>query len=328
MAGYDYDRVQGIIQGNLDFKHAEASFELLNIYEASHHAFGPKKTYEVTEIGLMPFISKYVNEGFRDYTLVPVFISRTFRHRNIFVHVDSGIEEPADLRGRRVGTPGYGFSANTWIRGFLKDEYGIDPSDMQWIQTRESSDGKEISQELQRYYLADDFPLSLGPPGVDESELLLSGSCDALITAITPRAYLEGNPKIRRLFPDVRSTEQAYYQNTGVFPIMHAVAVRIDAVESMPWLPMAVFDLYSKAKKLAYSRLESTTALLVTLPWVDQEFEATRALMGRDYWPYGIERNHKVLELAARYAFEQNLIRKKVDYRDLFHPSTLEIKEA
>lgn len=328
MAGYDYDRVRDIIDGGLGFEKAGASFDVLNIYDASRHAFGPQKTYEVTEIGLMPFLTRYVNEGFRDYTLVPAFVSRTFRHRNVFVHVDSGIEEPADLRGRRVGTPGYGFSANTWIRGFLKDEYDIDPSEMRWIQTRESSDGAAVSQELQRFYLPDDFPLSLGPPGVDESELLLSGGCDALITAITPKAFLEGNPNIRRLFPDVRRSEQDYFRRTGVFPIMHAVAIRADAIEAMPWLPTSVFNLYSQAKQIAYSRLESTTALLVSLPWVTQEFEATQALMGENYWPYGIDRNQKVLELAVRYAYEQKLIKSAVDFRELFHPSTLQLQDA
>jgi len=93
----------------------------------------------------MPFVQRYINDDYRSYTLIPVFISRIFRHRNIFVHADSGIEKPEDLRGRRVGTPGYGFSANTWIRGFLLDEYGVAAEDMQWIQTTASSDGGIVS---------------------------------------------------------------------------------------------------------------------------------------------------------------------------------------
>jgi len=206
----------------------QVSFDVESIYEASRYAFGPDRKYEVTEIRLLPFIRRYINQDFRAYKLIPVFISRIFRHRNIFVHVDSGIEKPEDLRGKRVGTPGYGFSANTWIRGFLLDEYGVKADDMQWIETTESSDGARLGQELNRHYLPDDFPLVKGPPGIDESELLLSGGCDALITAITPRAFLEGNPKVRRLFPNVRAAEQNYYRKTHLFPIMHAVAIRTD----------------------------------------------------------------------------------------------------
>jgi 4,5-dihydroxyphthalate decarboxylase len=328
VAGYDYDRVRAIMDGRVGIEGTTLSFDTENIYGVSKHAFGPSQKYDVTEIGLIPFLRKYINEGFRDYTLIPVFISRTFRHRNIFVHVDSGINTPEDLRGRKVGTPGYAFSANTWIRGFLLDEHGVKADDMQWIETTESSDGGRVNPELNRYFLPDDFPLEKGPPGVDESELLLSGACDALITAITPRAFLEGNPKIRQLFPNVKVAEQTYYKNTGVFPIMHAVAIRTDMINTNPKLPKAVFEMYSKAKNIAYDNLETTTSLKVTLPWVTQEFEETRRLMGDNFWPYGIEANRKELELVMRYVQEQGLTKKRVNIEDLFHSSTLDLREA
>jgi 4,5-dihydroxyphthalate decarboxylase len=328
IAGYDYDRVRAIMDGKVGIEGAHVSFEVESIYGASRYAFGPDQKYEVTEIGLLPFIRKYINEDFRSYTLIPVFISRTFRHRNVFVHVDSGIEKPEDLRGKRVGTPGYGFSANTWIRGFLLDEYGVKADEMQWIETTESSDGAKLSPKLDRHYLPGDFPLVKGPPGVDESELLLSGGCDALITAITPRAFLEGNPKVKRLFPNVRATEQDYYRKTRVFPIMHAVAIRTDTIEANPQLPKAVFEMYSKAKQVAYANLETTTSLKVTLPWVTQEFEDTRELMGKNFWPYGIEANRKELELVMRYTHEQGLVKDRRKFKELFHPSTLELSEG
>jgi 4,5-dihydroxyphthalate decarboxylase len=306
---------------------ADVSFNIENIYGVSRYAFGPDRKYEVTEIGLLPFIRKYINEEFRSYTLIPAFISRTFRHRNVFVHVDSGIEKPEDLRGKTVGTPGYGFSANTWIRGFLLDEYGVEADEMNWIETTESSDGAKLPQKLNRHFLPDDFPLVKGPPGIDESELLLSGGCDALITAITPRAFLEGNPKIKRLFPDVRAAEKDYYRKTHLFPIMHAVAIRNDMIKEAPWLPKAVFEMYSNAKQKAYANLETTTSLMVSLPWVTQEFESTRELMGKNFWPYGVEDNRKELEFVMRYAYEQGLVKNQIDFEELFDPSTLKLKE-
>ncbi len=198
---------------------------------------------------------------------------------------------------------------------------------MKWIQTTESSDGAQLSPKLDSHFLPDDFPLVQGPQGVDESELLLSGGCDALITAITPRAFLEGNPKIKQLFPEVRTTEQDYYRKTRLFPIMHAVAIRTDAIKANPWLPKAVFEMYSKAKQKAYANLETTTSLKVTLPWVTQEFEDTRRLMGENFWPYGIEANRKELELVMRYTHEQGLVKRRLKFEELFHHSTLELKE-
>jgi 4,5-dihydroxyphthalate decarboxylase len=328
IAGYEYDRVRAISDGGVGIEGADISFHVESIYSASRHAFGPEQTYEITEIGLIPFIRRYINDDFRSYTLIPIFISRTFRHRNIFVHTDSGIEKPEDLRGKKVGTPGYAFSANTWIRGFLLDEYGVAADDMEWIETTESSDGAMVSPKLDRHFLPDEFPLQKGPPGVDESELLISGDCDALITAITPKAFLEGHPKIKRLFSDVRSVEQQYFRETGVFPIMHVVAIRTDAVEANPWLPKAAFEMYSKAKQAAYDNLETTTALKVTLPWVTQEFEDTRNLMGNNYWPYAIAANRKELELVMRYVYEQGLTKRQIDFEELFHRSTLELSES
>jgi len=156
-AGYDYDRVRAIMDGQVTVEGADVSFDVENIYALSSYALGPEKKYEVTEIGLIPYITKYINDDFRDYTLIPVFILRLFRHRNVFVHADSGIEKPEDLRGKRVGTPGYGMIANTWIRGFLLDEYGVKADDMQWIETTKSSDGGATNTVLGKYYFADDF---------------------------------------------------------------------------------------------------------------------------------------------------------------------------
>jgi 4,5-dihydroxyphthalate decarboxylase len=327
VAGYSYDRVQAIKDGKVGVDQTDINFHDSNIYRLNDLAFGPEKTYEVTEIGLIPYVTKYINDGFRGYTLIPVFISRTFRHRNIYVHVDSGIEKPEDLRGRKVGTPGYGSSANTWVRGMLHDQYGVAAKDIQWIEATKSSDiGGAVSSSNgagSRYQLPDDFPLSSGPPGIDESELLLSGACDALITPITPSAYEEGNPNIRQLFAPLKSAEQQYFRDTGIFPIMHAVGVRADVAKENPWLPAAVFQMYSEAKKAAYTNLATTTVLRTTLPWATEEYEETRQLMGDDYWRYGIDANRKELESVMRYTHEQGLVKSRGNFMDMFHPSTL-----
>ena len=145
-----------------------------------------------------------------------------------------------------------------------------------------------------------------------------------LKTAINPKAFEHRDPGLRRLYPDEKETEQDYYRKTGLFPIMHVVAIRNDAVRKDPSLPIAVYNMYNEAKRQAYTELDSTTALRVTLPWMTQEYEETRDLMGEDYWPYGISQNAKELEVLSRYVHEQGLVKKQVDVRTMFHPSTLE----
>jgi 4,5-dihydroxyphthalate decarboxylase len=328
IGGYDYDRVRAIMDGRVSIADAEVNFEVSNIYEMNRLAFGPEQEFEVTELGLIPYISRYINGDFRGYTLIPAFVSREFRHKNVYVHVDSGIEKPEDLIGKRVGTPGYGMSSHTWVRGFLLDEYGVKADDVNWIETTKSSDGGALNAGFNKYFFGDDFPLTRGPEGVDESELLLSGGCDALVTAITPRAFAEGDPRIRQLFPNVKETEKAYFAKTGMFPIMHVIAIRTDVLEEHPWLAKAVFKMYSEAKTVAYENLQSTTVNRVALPWAAEEYEKTCELMGTNYWSYGVEANRKELESIMRYVYEQGLVKRQIGFEELFHPSTLVLEEG
>ena len=326
IGGYDYDRVSAIRDGKVSIDGANVNFEVSNIYNLNGSAFGPEKKYDVSEIGLLPFITRYINYDYRDYTLLPIFISRSFRHRNVYVHADSGIEKPEDLKGKVVGTPGYTSTSNTWIRGFLKDEYGVNADDFTWIEANKSSDGG-AQKTGETYYFEDNFPLEKGPEGLDESDLLLSGQCDALITAISPKAFLEHNPKIRQLFPNSKEAEVAYFKKTSMFPIMHVVAIKTDLLKKEPWLAKAVFDMYSEAKDIAYKNLETTTVVRTSLPWAKDEYEFTREVMGDNYWKYGIEANRKELEAIMRYVYEQGLVKSQIDFEEMFDLSTLELIE-
>ena len=109
---------------------------------------------------------------------------------------------------------------------------------------------------------------------------------------------------------------------------MHTVAVRNDVIQSHPWLPKAVFDGYSQAKQLAYDTIRTTAMYFTSLPWIAQEAEETRKLMGDNYWPYAIEPNRKALTALLQYSHEQELAKRKLKIEDLFHPSTLKLKEA
>ena len=109
---------------------------------------------------------------------------------------------------------------------------------------------------------------------------------------------------------------------------MHAVAMRKNAIEANPWLLKAVFDAYSQSKKVEFEYLKKFGWAMEPLPWFGQEFEETRALMGENYYSYGIEPNRKALEALFRYSYEQGLAQRLLKIEDLFHPSTLEFKET
>ncbi len=326
IAGYPFDRVKGLVEGSVKVEGCDTQFEVSSIYKLNTVAMGGDQKWEIQEIGLHPFMLAYANDNFRDYTLIPVFPLRTFRHKSIFVHTDRGIHKPADLRGKTVAAAGYSQSSLTWIRGILLHEYGIKPEDMQWIISTKSSDkGKVSKNESAR---PEGVPITFGPEGVDESEMLVAGKVDAVFSAKEPQAYIDEHPKVVRLFSDYRQVERAYFTKTGIFPIMHAVAIRNDVVKKNPWLPEAVFHAYSQAKQQMYKAMQDLGWAMISLPWIGNELEETRALMGDNYWPYGIEQNRKTLEALFQYSYEQGLSKRQLTIEELFHPSTLKLIET
>jgi 4,5-dihydroxyphthalate decarboxylase len=329
ITGYPYDRVAGLADGGVKVDGCDTKFEPGRIGEMNTHVFSGLKTREVTEIGLLPFILAMTNADFRDYGLIPVFPLRTFRHKSIFIRTDRGISKPEDLRGRKIATPGYSSTSLTWIRGILQHEYGVKPDQVKWIvSSKESSSAASGGASKWENVMPKGITIDTGPKGKDESQLLVDGDVDAVFHAAEPEAYQKGHPKITRLFPDSRKTERAYYAKTGIFPIMHAVAIRRDLFDSHPWLPKAAFTAYSQAKQLAYDDINQNAWFMASLPWISQEAEATRKLMGENYYSYGVTPNRKALEALLQYAHEQGLAKRKLTIEELFHPSTLKLKEV
>ena len=328
VSGYKLDRTEALIDGRVQVEGCDIKFEKSGIGDINTNVFNGPQTLDVTEIGLHPFMLAYANEGFRDYSLLPIFPIRVFRHKSIFIRTDRGIEGPEDLRGTKVATPGFSSTSLTWLRGILKHEYGVSPAEIQWVVSSNDSSAKAAGKvSKQESMVPKGLSVTKGPEGKDESDLLESGEVDALFHAAEPRAYIEGHSKVARLFPDFRKTERAYFKKTGIFPIMHAVAIRNILVEKHPWLPGAVFDAYTKAKQLMYDHLIKMGWATISLPWAAQEIEETRALMGENFWPYGIKPNRKALEALFQYSYEQGLARKKLTIEELFHPSSLEFTE-
>jgi 4,5-dihydroxyphthalate decarboxylase len=328
IAGYPLSHVRALADGRVQPKGCQVTYEKDSIGNMNTHVFSGPATREATEIGLSPYMLAHANEGFRGYSLIPVFPVRLFRHKSIFIRNDRGISTPDDLKGRKVATVGYSSTSLTWLRGIMQHEYGLKPSDVTWfVSEKDSSAAGSGSPSKQENVYPDDIEIKAGPKGKDESDMLADGDVDALFHAAEPRCFVERDPNVSRLFDDYRSVERAYYSKTKIFPIMHAVAMRDNTIAAHPWLPRAVFDAYSEAKRIEYARLREYGWVFETLPWIGKEVEETTELMGDNYWPYGIEANRKALESLFQYSYEQGLAKKRLSIEDLFHASTLDFAE-
>ncbi len=289
VAGYDFPRITALIDGSVNIKGCSIIYRKSGIGDTNTNTFSGSQSYDVAEIGLHPFMLAYANEDFRDYSLLPIFPLRLYRHKSVFIRNDRGINKPEDLKGKTIGTAGYSSTSLTWLRGIFQDEYNVSPQDVNWVTSNKDSSADKAGKVSKQEQMAPEgITIKTGPPGKDESELLVSGEVDALFHAAEPKAFIEGNPLVQRLFPDPRKVEQAYFTKTGIFPIMHAVAIRNEIIEHNPWIAGAVFNAYSEAKKVNYSFMRKLGWVYDSLPWYGQEYEETRNLMGENFWSYGI----------------------------------------
>jgi 4,5-dihydroxyphthalate decarboxylase len=256
---------------------------------------------------------------------LPVFPSRMFRHAFIFVHAAAGIERPEDLRGRRVGTMQYQLTSNLWTRGFLKDDYGVLPSEMTWVFGGQETPG---SSERAPVAIPADVPVEQAPPGTTLNQLLLDGAIDALLAPHVPDVFGAHEPRVKRLFPDYRTVETDYYERTGFFPIMHLMVVRRDVYEAEPWIAASLFEAFCEAKSAARERLRFSGTSAVMVPWLADEVASAERLFSDAWWPYGAQANRTELETMVRYAQDQGIAVSHIRVDDLFAPETLDLVDG
>ncbi|WP_144904724.1 PhnD/SsuA/transferrin family substrate-binding protein [Halobellus captivus] len=257
------------------------------------------------------------DQGWPELIAIPAFPSRFFRHSCVFINPDSGIEEPADLEGKNVGVPEYQMTASLMVRGMLQDQYGVCPEDMVWYHGGEEEGGREEKLTLD---LPEQIELHSIPEDRTLSGMLDAGDLDALVSARAPSSFYEGS--VERLFPDFKRVEKEYYQETGFFPIMHAVVLRQDVYDEHPWIAKELYKAFERSKQNFLERIGKMNELQVGLPWLIDELEETRDLMGWDYWPYGVEQNRELLDTMTRYSHQQGLTKEKLDVDELFAPNT------
>jgi 4,5-dihydroxyphthalate decarboxylase len=254
-------------------------------------------------------------------TAIPAFPLRAFRQNTVYINAHAGIERPEDLKGRRMGAGHYEMTMMVWVRDFLARDYDVQPSDLTWVTGGFRDAGRKPRVHVQ---LPPEIRIEEAPEGRTLEGMLEDGEIDALIGPRVPEPMARGSRNIRRLFPDFRAVEADYYRRTGLFPIMHTVAIKSELVERYPWLPMSLYQMLDQARRLSLERLADDTAYLAPLPWLPAHLDADRAVMGCDLWPYGAEANRHTFGHLAQIAFEQHLAPRAVPYQELFAPSTYE----
>lgn len=272
------------------------------------------RSFDASEMSLSGYLQMRA-AGKTEFTAIPVFPSRVFRHGFIFVR--DNIATPRDLEGKVVGVPEYWQTAAVWIRGILQHEYNVDIKRIKW---REGGVDVPLSFEEQeaRKSMSGFRPPMLAD-GESLSDQLALGNLDAVIGARKP-ASVDANPEIRRLFPNYREVERDYFIKTGIFPIMHTLVIRTDIYERHPWIAESLFKAFMESKRVCLKKMHFTGTVKYTLPWLFSDLEEIDDIFKGDPWPYGYPLNRHVLETFASYLHEQEFVSNPLDVSQYFAP--------
>lgn len=314
---WNYDRTRALMDGTVQPDGIDLNYLNMPVEETFFRMVRFRE-FDLAEMSLSSYTVSLTKPD-KPFIAIPVFPSRFFRHSCIYINADAGIREPKDLIGKRIGTPEYQMTAPVWIRGILSEHYGVPVDSVTYV-----TGGEEEPNRVEKQAL--DLPdnIRIEPIGPDKTltQMLRDGEIDAFHTARKPSSY--DGKKVTRLFPNFMEVEKQYYRDTGLFPIMHTVAIRRDVYEENRWIAQALFKAFIEAQRKTYEDLKETAALKGMLPWFNAHAEEAVELMGEDFWPYGFEKNRECLATFLRYHHESGLSPRVLEPEELFAPETLE----
>jgi len=324
IAFWNYDRTRALEDGTVTIDGVDASFHSAPIVTEIFRGMIAGRRFDVSELGLTYFLRTFEG-GESPFVAIPVFPNRAFRHSAIYINKASGIKKPEDLNGKTIGELAlYSHDAGLIPKGILMDEFGFKPETCRWVIGGLDWPLKPVD------FVSHPHPANVQvsdiPEGKELGAMLEAGEIDALISADLPKCILEHSPKVGRLFPNFRDVEQNYYKRTGIFPIMHTVVMRRELLAEHPELSKSVYKGFCEAKKSAeeeYRHGLIFNNMAIMFPWFSQLIGDDLAVLGEDWWPYGMAANRTVLDAILRYHHEQGITDRLFTVEDIFVPGLL-----
>lgn len=308
----EYDHIRDVLNGQVQVEGLELNIQHFPIQEIFSR-FTRFREWDISEMSFGMYVS-LLSQGDDSLTAIPVFPSRMFRQSAFFVRRAGAVRAAEDLKGKRIGFPDWAHTAGIYARGFLGHECGVGLDEVEWVQAGVNAPGHTPYIKIK---LPERVRLSAEPDKTLD-DMLLSGEIDAVLSSHTPKSAHGDSAPLVRLFKSEMSTEAAYYERTGIFPIMHVIAIRKDVHERYPWAAMNLCVAFEAAKKRSLERMADTTISRYPFPWMAELAAKARALFGADFWPYGVARNRTTLEAFLAYCVEQGVAHRPVALDELF----------
>ena len=306
VAAGDYEIIRALKEGAVEADGLDLVVLTGHGPRERHWRMARNQEFDVCEFNVGAYLM--ARDRHEPLTAIPVFLHRRFRHGFAFINVNSGIKTPKDLIGKRVGGTNFQPAGNIWLRGILQEHYGVPHKEITWVVDR---------KEDVEFALPPGLRIEMIPPGKSMDTMLAEGEIPAMINPYIPEPIVHGDKRVERLFPDYKAVEREYFQQTGIFPIMHVTVIKQEIVDKYPWAAVSLVKAFEQAKNIAYKRVANPR--ITPLAWVRTAFEEERKLLGADPWVYGLgESNRKNLDTIIRYCHEQGLIGSRTTIEELF----------
>ena len=308
----EYDHVRDLTAGVVRPEGIDLTCLSLAI-EDIFYRFLKNREWHVTELSFGKYIAlKSQNDA--SLTAIPVFPSRVFRQSSLFVRAGSPIKTAADLKGKRIGLPEWAQTASIYTRGWLQHQVGVKLQDVEWVQAGVNQPGRVEKVALK-------LPAGVryrNEPTKSLTGMLLAGEIDCVMSAHPPEPFEHGSKEIVQVYPNYREVEEQYFRETGVFPIMHVIALRADTFEANPWIARNLLRAFEAAKGNSVRRALELTATRFPFAWCYEAAARAKALFGDDFFPYGIEPNRTTLDAFLQYGYEQGVCHRRLSVEELF----------
>lgn len=307
-----YDRMQALYTGAVKAEGIDLKFMIEDFPRRLFDSAMNTQPFDVCEMSSSDYITR-VSKGDCPFVALPVFPSKCFRHNTITINRRSGIREPKDLEGRRIGVMRFTMSAAVWQRGHLQNDYGVDLKSIDWVEGSVNSPGSHGVPTI----IPSGFKVTRNDGGKSLSQLLGEGAIDGVIGTHMPESC-KNNKDVGRLFPNFREVEKAYYKRTGIFPIMHLIAIKREVYEANPFIAASLYRAFCESKQAAYVRMRNYSALRYMLPWMTDEIDEIDEVFGDDPWTYGLDANRKTIEMCMTFMVQQGMLKSPVPVEKLF----------
>jgi 4,5-dihydroxyphthalate decarboxylase len=301
-----YQHTQPLQEGRVSPRGFTLDFEDVPVIIRAFRRMVRALEFDVSEMAITTYLTAKAHG--KAFTAIPVFPMRAFHHGAILYNTASGIREPRDLEGRRVGVNrGYTVTTGLWARSILQHEYGVDLRTITWVLSGDEHVAEfkppanvvsiDDGQTLEGLLASNDIPAAIGL------------KLDAPIPNVTP------------LIPNARAHALQLLREGGLYPINHTVVVKNETLDRYPELAASLFQAFVEAKRLYVDRLRAAQAAQTPPAPADQAYADVLAITG-DPLPYGIEPNRRAIEAVIQYSVEQGILAQAPAVEDLFAAGT------